>query len=118
VASWSDQQPKVTSLSGIVEVSQDRAAGQAAMRSAERMRNPKDAPHDCTFAIWQDQVEMAIIVDHVADLVAHQIFQSGADGRLLAEAVARLVNAVDLVTMRVVRLGDPPPPGADSSENS
>lgn len=118
MASWSDQQPKLTDLSEVVEVTQDRAAGRAAMRSAERLRNPQDASHDCTFAIWQDQTEMAIIVDHVADLVAHQVFRSGAEGRLLAEAVARLVNAVDLVTMRVARLRDPPGPAAGSSEDA
>lgn len=116
MASWSDQQPKVTSLSEVVEVSQDRAAGRAAMRAAARLRNPQDAPHDCTFAIWQDQTEMAIIVDHVADLVAHQSFRSGAEGRLLAEAAARLVNAVDLVTMRVARLDNSPAHAAGSSD--
>lgn len=102
LTSWSDQQPKVTGLSEVVEAPQDRAANRAAFRSAERRRNPQqDAPHDCTFAVWQDQIEMSIIVDRVANLIAHQAFHVGAEGRILAESVARLVNAVDLVTMRV-----------------
>lgn len=110
LASWADRQPRVADLSEVVEISQDRAASESVRRSAARRRQPSDSTHDCTFAIWQDQIEMSIIVDHVADLVAHQAFRSGADGRLLVESVARLVDAVDLVTMRVVRMGDPIPP--------
>lgn len=100
LASWSDGQPKVTDLSEVVEISQDRAVTQAVMRESARRRQPNEAPHDCTFEIWQDHTEMSIIVDHVADLVAHQAFRTGHDGRLLIEAVARLVNAVDLVEDR------------------
>ena len=93
--SWKDKQPKVNDLSDVVEVMQDRAA-QRETRRRKAVTGP-GATHDsteCVHTVRSDYVLMTFVVEHVADIVrAHGVVNT-FNGRLLAGAVAELVNAV------------------------
>lgn len=98
--SWKDKQPKVSSLSDVVEVAQDRAA----QRSLTRQRPADHGVHvwgDCVSAVCADQLYMAMVVDAVADLISDDNVLDNLDGRFLAGGVARLVAALGIPIRKV-----------------
>lgn len=101
--SWADKQPKVSDLSDVVEVMQDRAA-QRETRHRQVVAD-RETAHDsseCLQTVRSDYVLMTFVVEHVADIVrAHGVVNT-FNGRLLAGAVAELVNAVLERTAAVV----------------
>ena len=101
--SWKDQQPKVKDLSDVVEVMNDRAARREARRlQVATDRRATHASHECVETVLADYILTTFVVEHVADVVrAHGVVNT-FNGRLLAEAVAELVNAVLEKTAAVV----------------
>ncbi|GAA3524774.1 hypothetical protein GCM10022234_21970 [Aeromicrobium panaciterrae] len=93
--SWKDKQPRVSSLSDVVEVAQDRAARRE-VRSRQFGRG-REATHDsseCLQTVRSDYLLMAFVVEHLADIVSAHGVVNTFDGRILARAVSELVNAV------------------------
>ena len=101
--SWKDKQPKVNSLSDTVEVMNDRAARREARRlQVATDRKAAHTSHECVQAVLSDYILTTFVVEHVADVVrAHGVVNT-FNGRILAEAVAELVNAVMEKTAAVV----------------
>jgi len=101
--SWKDKQPKVKNLSDVVEAMSDRGAGRDATRqrtsSGRRRAHTTD---DCLNVVGQDLHLMAMIVDQVIDITRRYGAINTFEGRMLAERVAELVNAVLEQTARVV----------------
>jgi hypothetical protein len=110
--SWKDKQPKVSSLSDVVEVMSDRGARRSSSLSqGSRARRPRSsASHDCVSVVCANQAYMALVVDDVAEMVLDLKPLSTPDGRFLARAVARLVESVHHVAFRVVPTGTPMTP--------
>ena len=104
--SWKDKQPKISDLSDVVEVAQDRAASRSGGRHLTSKRRPVRASHDCVSAVCSDQLYMAMVVDAVADLVSANKLVDTLEGRFLAQGVARLVEAVHMAAFNVVRTGN------------
>ena len=101
--SWKDKQPKVKDLSDVVEAMSDRGAG----RDASRQRSSRDprrahTTDDCLNVVGQDLLLMALIVDQLIDITRRYGAINTFEGRMLAERVAELVNAVLEQTARVV----------------
>lgn len=101
--SWKDKQPKVNDLSDVVEVLNDRAARRVARRpQVVPDREAAHTSHMCVQTVLSDYVLTTFVVEHVTDVVrAHGVVNT-FNGRLLAEAVAELVNAVMEKTAAVV----------------
>lgn len=115
--SWRDKQPKVSSLSDVVEVMSDRAAGRGSGRGASSSpRGSERAPHSCIMVVCANQTYMAMVVDAVGDMVDGHKLLSTSEGRYLARAVARLVESVHAVAFRVVPAGSPMSPTRSSPE--
>ena len=109
--SWKDNQPKVNSLSDVVEVMSDRGARRSSSRRPDSTaRGPDTESHDCVGVVCANQAYMALVVDDVAEMVLDLKPLSTSDGRFLARAVARLVESVHHVAFRVVPTGTPMPP--------
>lgn len=103
VESWKDKQPKVRELSDVVEAAQDRAVRQETRR---RPAAPdQEAVHTssaCVQTVLSDYVLMTFVVEHVTDIVRAHGVANTFNGRILAGAVAELVNAVLERTAAVV----------------
>jgi hypothetical protein len=101
--SWKDKQPKVKDLSDVVEAMSERGA----RRDASRQRYSSDrrrahTPNDCLNVVGQDLHLMAMVVEQVIDITRSYGAINTFEGRLLAERVAELVNAVFDWSARVV----------------
>lgn len=102
--SWADKQPKVTDLSDVVEVVQDRAARRETTRHRQAVPG-REITHDsseCLQTVRSDYVLMTFVVERVADIVRAHGVANTFNGRLLAGAVVELVNAVLEKTAAVV----------------
>ncbi len=109
--SWKDKQPRVSSLSDVVEVMSDRGARRSISQSPDSAaRLPDSASHDCVGVVCANQAYMALVVDDVAEMILDLKPLSTSDGRFLARAVARLVESVHHVAFRVVPTGTPMAP--------
>lgn len=101
--SWNDKQPKVNDLSDVVEVAQDRAAKrELARRLASADRRRTHTPSDCLMTVTQDLIQMTMVVEQVTDITLDYGVINTFEGKLLAKAVAELVEAVHMVAFRVV----------------
>lgn len=115
--SWKDKQPKVNDLSDVVEEVQNRAARRAdASRQASSDRRRAHTPTGCLMTVTQDLILMTMVVEQVTDITRDYGVINTFEGRLLAERVAELVNAVLDGTMAVVPVDacpgiNPPTPG-------
>lgn len=101
--SWKDKQPNVNDLSDVVEVMQDRAARREARH--RQVAPDREATHTssvCVQTVLSDYVLMTFVVEHVTDVVRDHGVVNTFNGRILAGAVAELVNAVLEKTARVV----------------
>jgi hypothetical protein len=117
LASWKDKQPKVSSLSEVVEVMSDRGARRSSsQRQDSPAGRPDSASHDCVGVVCANQAYMALVVDDVAEMILDMKPLSTSDGRFLARAVARLVESVHHVAFRVVPTGLPVAPTESSPE--
>ena len=93
--SWKDKQPKVNNLSDVVEVASERGT----VREASRQRSSSDrrrahTPNDCMNVVGQDLILMAMVVEQVIDITRRYGQINTFEGRLLADRVVELVNAV------------------------
>lgn len=92
--SWKDKQPRVSSLSDVVEVAQDRAARRKVSRQVAAGREATHDSSECLQTVRSDYLLMAFVVENVADIVSAHGVVNTFNGRLLARAVSELVNAV------------------------
>jgi len=101
--SWKDKQPKVNDLSDVVEVMNDRAARrEVKRRQVVPDRGATHTSHECVQTVLSDYMLTTFVVEHITDVVrAHGVLNT-FNGRILAEAVAELVNAVLEKTAAVV----------------
>ena len=98
-----DKQPNVNDLSDVVEVMQHRAAQREARR--RQVVPDREAPHTshtCVQTVLADYVLTTFVVEHITDVVRDHGVVNTFNGRILAEAVAELVNAVMEKTAAVV----------------
>ncbi len=101
--SWKDKQPKIKDLSDVVEEAQERGARrEVSRRQSSSGRRRAHTTDDCLNVVGQDLQLMALIVDQVTDITRRYGAINTFEGRMLAERVAELVNAVLEQTARVV----------------
>ena len=93
--SWKDKQPKVKDLSDVVEAMSERGARRdVSRRQSSSGRRRAHTTDDCLNVVGQDLQLMALIVDQVIDITRRYGAINTFEGRMLAERVAELVNAV------------------------
>ena len=74
---------------------QDRAARrETKRRQVDPDRGAAHTSHECVQTVLSDYILTTFVVEHVADVVRTHGVVNTFNGRLLAEAVAELVNAV------------------------
>lgn len=101
--SWKDEQPKVRDLSDFVEVAQSRGAEQdLARRRVGSGRRRTHTSSNCLTTVSADLILMTMVVEQVVDMVRDYGVVNTFEGRLLAERVAELVDAVLERSMAVV----------------
>src|SRR4051794_21553310 len=73
IPSWREKQPKVESLSDVVEIAQERGARRAiATRGFVTTSEHSHAPADCLQTVWNDRMLSAMVVDILSlDLIKH-----------------------------------------------
>lgn len=93
--SWKDRQPKVSSLSDVVEVASERGARRVASRTQSASnRRGAHTPNDCLNVVGQDLLLMAMVVEQVIDITRRHGVINTFEGRLLADRATELLNSV------------------------
>jgi hypothetical protein len=100
--SWADKQPKVTDLADVVEEAQDRAARREVARRHRPHTSHEHTPRDCLQEVMHDPFQLIFALEHVIDTVRGPGLPRTIEGKLLANTVVELVNAVLDQTMAVV----------------
>lgn len=93
--SWADRQPKVNSLSDVIEVAQTRGAEREVRRRRPASdRRQTHTSTDCLRVVTSSLLLTAMVLERVTDTVRVCGVVNTAEGRILAGHVADLVNAV------------------------
>ena len=101
--SWKDKQPKVNNLPDVVEVASERGARRSTRsRQVGPDRETTHTSSACVRTVISDYVLMTFVVEHVTDIARALGAVNTFNGRILAEAVTELANAVLEKTAAVV----------------
>jgi hypothetical protein len=101
IPSWRESQPKVESLSDVVEVVQERAARRSmAARVTPTVTARLHEPADCLEAIWSDRMLSAMVVDILSiNLVEHGVTDTVED-RFVVWAISGLFEAAGVLGLK------------------
>lgn len=93
--SWKDKQPRVNSLSDVVEVMSERGARRyvTGIPALDKHR-PDHKWTTCMAVVCSYEFYMGVVLDAVANLLREDKIPDTLDGRFLAGGIARLVNTV------------------------
>lgn len=112
--SWKDKQPKVSSLSDVVEVMSERGARRYVTGIPMLGRHrPDHRRPTCLAVVTSDEFYMRVVLDAVTDMLVEDRIPDTLDGRFLAGGISRLVNTVMPGAIRepdpTVSVGNVPP---------
>ncbi|MCW2497286.1 hypothetical protein [Jatrophihabitans sp.] len=99
IPSWRDNQPKVESLSDVVEVMQERGARRSvAMRwTATPTEHDHVPPADCLETVWSNRMFAAMVVDILSlDLFKHGV-QDTLEDQFVRFAISGLIETARIL---------------------
>lgn len=102
VPSWRESQPKVESLSDVVEVMQDRGARRSLATAgfAAATEHRHVPPADCLELIWGDRMLSAMVVDILSVNLLGSGVKDTVEDRFVVWAISGLVEAAGAIGLK------------------